>query len=242
MTVSLADHFDEHEDNERYSFVRSEIRATSPWDDAVEVLAELMAKNKSDPDVTSDLLNTLGWSAAVAAGPVSMAAGHLFGQQPALPSCWPMGRWILRFEGCSIPSNPTDFERHPAANGTGQRGREALLGIAGCIHPPRPAAVKAVRLWVWAAIRPVGPDVITVGRGSRMQGQPVSHRRPRLGLPTWHPGPLLPLDAPPPACGRASPTAKPAGQPRRGPQGWNSYPLVGVACPGGRGSFFAGGA
>ena len=82
MTVSLADHFREKKDEESYNFIRSEIRATSGPDDVVEALAALVAKNKSDPDVTSDLLSTLGWSAAMAAlrpGRVPVAKGD-FGE------------------------------------------------------------------------------------------------------------------------------------------------------------------
>ena len=82
MTVSLADHFRETRDEESHGFVRSEIRATSRRDDIVDALAALVARNKSDPDVTSDLLSALGWSPAVAAlreGRVSVRKGD-FGE------------------------------------------------------------------------------------------------------------------------------------------------------------------
>ena len=82
MTGSLADHFVEEKDEVSYNFIRSDIRATSRPDDVVEALAALVAKSKSDPDVTSDLLSTLGWSAAVAAlrpGRASVAKGD-FGE------------------------------------------------------------------------------------------------------------------------------------------------------------------
>ena len=108
MAVSLADHFNQHEDNALYRFLRSEVRVASPHDDLVEALAELLARNKSDPDVTADLLSTLGWSTAVAAlrqGRVPVQRGD-FGEVLAAEAA-------EAFDGSTVPVRKLRYQVDP---------------------------------------------------------------------------------------------------------------------------------
>lgn len=82
MTVSLADLFDEAEDEATYKFVLSSVTPACGRPDLVDGLAQLLASNKADPRVTADLLNAAGWAPAIAAlrkGRVSVRRGD-FGE------------------------------------------------------------------------------------------------------------------------------------------------------------------
>lgn len=65
--ASLIDYFDQHVDEESYRFTFSSVRPTCSRSELVDGLAELMSRNKSDPQVTTDLLAVAGWTTSVAA-------------------------------------------------------------------------------------------------------------------------------------------------------------------------------
>lgn len=66
MTSPFDEHFDEVRDEQTHSFPLSNVVPTSTGTDQVAAVVKLMARNKSDPDVTSDLLAAAGWTVAVA--------------------------------------------------------------------------------------------------------------------------------------------------------------------------------
>jgi hypothetical protein len=66
MLTALSDHCDETQDDTTYKFVLSEVRFNGQRRALVSALASLMAFNKSDPQVTDDLLAAVGWDTALA--------------------------------------------------------------------------------------------------------------------------------------------------------------------------------
>lgn len=88
MNASFGDHFEQECDEETYPFVVSTVRPVTGGDDLVDVLAEIMSRNKSDPTVTADLLRAAGWEVALAplrAGRISVRRGD-FGEVLAAES------------------------------------------------------------------------------------------------------------------------------------------------------------
>lgn len=67
MVASLTDYFEQECDELTYKFVLASVTPTCGRTDLVDGLAQFMSRNKSDPQVTADLLDAAGWAAAVAA-------------------------------------------------------------------------------------------------------------------------------------------------------------------------------
>ena len=62
----FGDHFNEEIDESTYGFTLSKLTPVCDHAKLVEVLVGVLASAKSDPAVTADLLNAVGWTAAVA--------------------------------------------------------------------------------------------------------------------------------------------------------------------------------
>ncbi len=62
----LDDHFEHDVDAETYSFSLSTLAPACTHEELVDGLVDVMARAKSDPTVTADLLEAAGWSTAVA--------------------------------------------------------------------------------------------------------------------------------------------------------------------------------
>jgi hypothetical protein len=73
--ASLTDYFEQDVDEGTYTFALSSVTPTCATAVLVGGLAGLMSRNKSDPQVTADLLATAGWTASVAA----LRKGRLMG-------------------------------------------------------------------------------------------------------------------------------------------------------------------
>jgi hypothetical protein len=78
MAAALTDYFQQDCDEATYKFILASVMAACERADLVEGLAQLMSRNKSDPQVTADLLAAAGWTSAVAAlrkGRISVRRG-----------------------------------------------------------------------------------------------------------------------------------------------------------------------
>ena len=62
----FSDHFNEEIDDSTYGFTLSELTPDCDHATLVDVLVDVLARAKSDPTVTAELLNAVGWTTAVA--------------------------------------------------------------------------------------------------------------------------------------------------------------------------------
>ncbi len=62
----FSDHFNEEIDESTYRFTLSKLTPVRNHETLVEALAEVLERAKSDPTVTNDLLNAVGWTTAFA--------------------------------------------------------------------------------------------------------------------------------------------------------------------------------
>ncbi len=62
----FSDHFNEELDESTYTFAFSQVRPICDRETLVGTLADVLTQAKSDPEVTADLLEAVGWTTAVA--------------------------------------------------------------------------------------------------------------------------------------------------------------------------------
>jgi hypothetical protein len=108
VNVDVAHHFEQQCDEDTYAFVVSDVQTLTERAALVPALAELMARNKSDPAVTADLLRSAGWEVALAplrAGRISVRRGD-FAEVLAAESA-------ESFDGLLVPVRKLRFQIDP---------------------------------------------------------------------------------------------------------------------------------
>jgi hypothetical protein len=106
--ANLSELFDEDHDQVTYKFGLSSVAASCERAELIAGLATLMASNKSDPQVTADLLAAAGWAPAIAAlrkGRISVRRGD-FGEVLAAEAA-------EDFDGLVVPVRKLRYQIDP---------------------------------------------------------------------------------------------------------------------------------